>query len=77
MARKGGALSLLLAGAAAYGYYKYSKMSEQQKKDLVGGIKEKATKFYDENIPENIKNMIGGKVNGKAKQDQGQTYSQA
>lgn len=77
MARKGGALSLLLAGAAAYGYYKYSKMSEQQKKDLVSGIKQKATKFYDENIPESIKNMVGAKGNGKAAKPEGHTYTQA
>jgi hypothetical protein len=41
MARKGGALPLLLAGLAAWGYYKYSKMSEDQKRNLVSDWKEK------------------------------------
>lgn len=61
MTRKGGLGSLLLAGAAAYAYYKYSQMSEEQKKNLVSGWKEKGKKFYDENIPQNIKDMLGKK----------------
>jgi hypothetical protein len=40
--------TLLLAGAAAFAYYKYSKMSPQQKKDLVGGLKDKATKLFEQ-----------------------------
>lgn len=43
--------TLLLAGAAAFAYYKYSKMSPQQKKDLVGGLKDKATKIFGQFMP--------------------------
>ncbi len=32
---------LLLAGLAAFAYYKYSKMSPEQKKNLFSGIREK------------------------------------
>ena len=62
MARgKGGFGTLLLAGAAAFAYYKYSKMSEEQKRNLGNTIKEKGKKFYDENIPENLKSMLNKK----------------
>ena len=39
-------MTMLLAGAAAFAYYKYSKMNPQQKKDLVDGLKDKASKFF-------------------------------
>ena len=39
-------LGLLLAAAAAYGYYRYSKMSPEQKNNL----KEKGKKFMDDNL---------------------------
>ena len=55
---KGGLGTLLLAGAAAFAYYKYSKMSDEQKRNLANTIKEKGRKFYDENIPENVKGMF-------------------
>ena len=61
MNRKGGLGTLLLAGAAAFAYYKYSQMSEEQKKNLVNGIKEKGKRFYDENIPQSVRDMIGKK----------------
>ncbi|HEY0677855.1 MAG TPA: hypothetical protein VGD17_06200 [Chitinophagaceae bacterium] len=44
-------VGLLLAGAAAFAYYKYSKMSPQQRKDLVGGLKDKATKIFGQFMP--------------------------
>jgi len=44
-------LSLLLAGAAAFAYYKYSKMSPQQRKDMVDGLKEKGRKIFGQFIP--------------------------
>jgi hypothetical protein len=47
--------SLLLLGAAAFGAYKYSNMSEQQKSDL----KNKGKKFMDDNLG-GLKNMFGG-----------------
>lgn len=65
MTKKGGTIPLLLAGLAAWGYYKYSKMSETEKKNLVNGWKEKGQKFYDENIPQNVKDMIAKKSNGQ------------
>ena len=54
MARKPGIGSLLLLGAAAFGAYKYSKMSDQQKKDLL----DKGKKFVDNNLG-GLKNMFG------------------
>ncbi len=57
---KGG---LLLAGLAAFAYYRYSKMSEEQKRNLVSGLKEKGKKLYDEFMPTEIKNMLGKKEN--------------
>ena len=62
MARgKLGTGSLLLAGIAAFAYYKYNQMSEQQRKDLVNNWKDKGQKLYDDYVPENIKNMVGQK----------------
>ncbi len=60
---KGGFGSLLLAGAAAFAYYKYSKMSADEKRNLVGDLKNKGKKFYDENIPENVKSLFNKQVN--------------
>jgi hypothetical protein len=57
--------SLLLAGAAAFAYYKYSKMSDQQKQDLVNGLKEKGKKFYDEKVPNSVKDIFAQKINAK------------
>lgn len=61
-------MPLLLAGLAAYGYYRYSKMSSAEKEKLVGGLKEKGRRFYDEKVPQNIKDLFGQKqqepVNG-------------
>jgi hypothetical protein len=39
-------IGLLLAAAAAFGIYKYSKMTPQQKKDL----KEKGKDFWDKQM---------------------------
>ena len=55
MTRKPGLGSLLLLGAAAFGAYKYSKMSDQQKKDLLN----KGKKLVNDNIG-SIKNRFGG-----------------
>ena len=56
MGRKPGLGGLLLLGAAAFGAYKYSKMSDDQKRDL----KDKGKKFFDENLS-GLKNMFGQK----------------
>jgi hypothetical protein len=47
--------SLLLAGLAAFAYYKYSKMSDQQKKDIVDKIKSQGKRLYDQFMPSNAK----------------------
>ena len=57
--RRGGAAPLLLAGLAAFAYYKYSKMSEEERRNLIGGLKEKGKRLYDQYVPEKIKRMFG------------------
>lgn len=52
--------SLLLAGAAAFGYYKFSKMSAEEKQQL----KQKGVKLYEDNVPQNVRDMIAGKMGG-------------
>ena len=54
MQRKG--IGLLLAAAAAYGYYKYSKMTPEQRNSL----KQKGKDFFDKNLG-GVKNMFGKK----------------
>lgn len=49
---------LLLAGLAAYAYYKYNKMSSQEKKDLVGNLKKKGQKLYDDYVPSNVRDRF-------------------
>ena len=55
MTRKPGIGSLLLLGAAAFGAYKYSKMSDQQKKDLL----DKGKRLVNDSVG-SIKNRFGG-----------------
>lgn len=43
---------LLLTGAAAYAAYKYSKMSETEKKELLDKFKQKGKKIYDQFSPD-------------------------
>jgi hypothetical protein len=57
---------LILAGLAAYAYYKYNKMSPQEKEDLVGNLKEKGRKLVDQYLPENVKNMFSKGNNNTA-----------
>ena len=52
-------LSLLLAGVAAYGYYKYSKMTEAERKNFISGLKEKGKKVLDQYVPSDIQNKLG------------------
>ena len=54
MTRKPGLGQLLLLGAAAFGAYKYSKMNEQQKKDLL----DKGKRLVNENFG-GLGNMFG------------------
>ena len=50
---------LLLAGLAAYAYYKYSKMSQQEKKDLFGNLKQKGQKLYEDYVPSDVRDRFG------------------
>ncbi len=54
MQRRG--LGLLLAAAAAYGYYRYSKMTPDQKSNL----KQRGKDFLDKNLG-SMKGMFGKK----------------
>ena len=67
--RKPGLGSLLLLGAAAFGAYKYSKMSEQQKNDL----KNKGKKFVDENLG-GLKNAFGGRGDQSSRSTSGSNF---
>ncbi|HVF81216.1 MAG TPA: hypothetical protein VM884_04760 [Flavisolibacter sp.] len=55
MARRPGLPGLLLAGAAAYGLYKLSKLSTEERTDLVN----KGKKLVTDNVPA-LKNALGG-----------------
>jgi hypothetical protein len=57
MTRKAGLGSLLLLGAAAFGAYKYSQMSDQKKKDLLN----KGKKLVNEGV-DAVKNRFGGQT---------------
>jgi hypothetical protein len=48
--KKPGLGALILAGAAAFAYHKYSRMSPTEKDRLIGGLKEKGRKFYEDNL---------------------------
>ena len=39
-------IGLALAGLAAYAWYKYSQLSEDEKRDLANNIKEKGKKVF-------------------------------
>ena len=58
--------ALLIAGAAAFAWYKYSKMSEDEKSKLVGDLKEKGQKLYDQYMPEEVKNIFAKKGSATA-----------
>lgn len=62
----GGAGTLLAAGLAAFAYYKYSKMSEEEKRSMVNDLKEKAQNLYDQYAPEELKNIFAKKGPGNA-----------
>ncbi len=56
--------TLLLAGLAAFAFYKYSKLSREEKRNLGGTIKESGRKFYDRYIPEEIKSVFESEDTG-------------
>lgn len=55
MANKG---TLLLAGIAAWAYYKYKKMSPDEKNQMTEKIKSTGKKIVD-NLPDELKNVFG------------------
>ena len=57
MARRPGLGALLLLGAVAFGVNKYSKMTDQQKKDLV----DKGKKLVNDNLG-SFNNLLGKKT---------------
>jgi hypothetical protein len=51
--------ALILAGiAGAVGYYMYSKMSEEEKSEMLNNLKEKGKKMYDDYVPDKMKNVF-------------------
>jgi hypothetical protein len=54
---------LLLAGLAAFAYYKYTKMSEAEKRNLVNTLKDQGKKLYDQYAPEELKSVFANKGN--------------
>jgi hypothetical protein len=49
---------LILGAIAGFAYYKYSKMSAEQKRDIVNNLKEKGKKLYDNYVPNTIKETV-------------------
>lgn len=73
MSNKPGIGSLLLAGLAAFGLYKYSKMSAEEKTRL----KEKGMKLYEENVPESVRGMFGKKADTQPASHNPNSYNQS
>src|SRR3954453_21786821 len=59
--KMGGAGTLIAAGLAAFAYYKYSKMSEEEKRNMVSSLKEKAQNLYDQYAPAELKDLFAKK----------------
>ncbi|MEJ7680403.1 MAG: hypothetical protein WKG06_21630 [Segetibacter sp.] len=72
-----GAGTLLAAGLAAFAYYKYSKMSEEQKRNMVSDLKEKAQNLYDQYMPPEIKDFFAkkGPANTESRFGEGGGYT--
>ncbi len=58
--------SLLLAGLAAYAYYKYSKMTPDERRSMLDGLKEKGKKLVDQYLPDDIKDKFMNRNTGTA-----------
>ena len=50
---------ILLAGLAAFAYYKFKKMSPEKKDNLVSTVKDKGMDLYDKYVPQSLKDVIG------------------
>lgn len=59
---------LLLAGIAAFAYYKYKKMSPESKKKMIDTLKDKV----NEHIPVNIRKLFDGFKTAPAAPEYGQ-----
>ncbi len=72
-----GAGTLLAAGLAAFAYYKYSKMSEDQKRNMVNDLKEKAQNLYDQYMPAEVKDIFAkkGSANTESQFGEGGGYT--
>ncbi len=57
MSKKG---TLLMAGLAAFAYYKYKKMSTEEKENITNKVKSTGQKIID-GLPDELKNIFGGK----------------
>jgi hypothetical protein len=51
---------LVIAGIAAFAYYKYSKLSAEEKNKIVEDLKETGRNIVNELIPKEIKGFIPG-----------------
>jgi hypothetical protein len=51
--------ALLLAGLAALAYYKYNKMTPEEKTKIADGLKQTGKKLMD-NLPGELKNIFAG-----------------
>lgn len=64
--------TLLLAGLAALAYYKYQQLSAEEKENIVGDLKEKGKKLYDQYAPAELKDFFNKKTSEPVN-----TYSEA
>lgn len=51
---------LVIAGIAAFAYYKYSKLSSEEKSKIVEDLRETGRNIINEMIPKEIKGFIPG-----------------
>lgn len=51
---------LVIAGLAAFAYYKYSRLSDAEKDKMVNDLKETGRNIVKELIPEEIKGFMPG-----------------
>jgi hypothetical protein len=51
---------LILAGLAAYAYYRYKKMSTEEKTNISNKVKETGSKL-SEHLPSQLKDLLGKK----------------
>ncbi|MEP6846091.1 MAG: hypothetical protein ABI861_08805 [Panacibacter sp.] len=55
--------ALVIGGLAAYAYYRYAKMSVEEKREIVETLKKRGKEMYDEYMPAELKNTIGKSIN--------------